>query len=91
MAVALFASLILAAGCSRWSQTSIRPQASASEKLPGLLRIHMKDGRTLKRVDASVVGDSLVGVLEARPPVGLCVVAVFAAAVALSGMDGFGP
>jgi hypothetical protein len=51
----------------------------------------MKDGRTLKRVDASVVGDSLVGVLEARPPVGLCVVAVFAAAVALSGMDGFGP
>ena len=128
MAVALLTVVVLAAGCSSWSQTSIRPQASASEKLPGLLRLHLKDGRTLQLVDARVVGDSLVGVLEARRPVGarhadrsgqekvraavaladiqsaekdqtdpaktilagLCVIAVFATAVAFSGMGPIG-
>ena len=62
--VALLGTLVLAAGCTAWSKTPVPPPPAASQSLPDVLRIHLKDGRSLTLTHASIVGDSLVGVPE---------------------------
>ena len=57
--------LVLAAGCTTWSKSGMPASVSASQDLPSMIRVHLKDGRKLTLEHASVVGDSLIGDLRA--------------------------
>jgi len=64
MAVGLLAILAVAAGCSSWSKTRVLAQPDPSKDIPGMIRVHLADGRKLTLEHANIVGDSLVGDLR---------------------------
>src|SRR6188508_7841 len=61
----LLALLVLATGCTTWSKSGMPASVSASQDLPSMIRVHLKDGRKLTLEHANVVGDSLIGELRA--------------------------